>query len=482
MNKVRLIISVLIYCYCIFFGASVLAGNITLKGKILSDGKAIPSVQVTDGINIVETDKKGNFSIVTQPQSEYIYYSLPSGYNSPIVNGIPVFFQKINPDLKEQKIDFEIIKSDKSQFKHAFILWADPQVLEMEEFDQLEEVVTDVNKTIAAFPTDVPVHAISAGDNVFDRLNFYDKYKQVISQINVPFYHVIGNHDMDYNNRSNELSASSYSAAFGPTHFSYNVGKIHYVVLKNVFYYGYSYKYIGYIDENQLQWLEKDLQRVKHGSTVVVSLHIPTVYGESEKADTYATTLSNSLMNRSALYKVLAPYKTHILAGHSHTQWFTQIAPNISEHVHAAACGAWWQGEICTDGSPKAYTVYEVNGDSLTWYFKGVNQNKSDQFKLYKTGADTQHPECFIVNVYNYDPLWKVYWYENGVLKGEMIRYWGNDPDAAKLYQPGSNKKHSWLSVSETYHLFRAKPEMPDAAITVKVIDRFGNVFIRDLN
>lgn len=482
MNKKHLITGILLCAYYIISGTVLFAGNIAVKGAILSNGKGVPFVKVTDGVNIVETNKNGKFSIETQPQSEYVYYTLPSGYNSPIVNGIPVFFQKINPELKKQKINFEIIKSGISQSKHAFILWADPQVLEMEEFDQLEEVVADVNKTIAAFPNDIPVHAISAGDNVFDRLNFFDKYKQVISQIKVPFYHVIGNHDMDYNNRSNELSASSYSAAFGPTHFSYNVGEIHYVVLKNVFYYGYSYRYIGYIDEVQLRWLEKDLQSVKPGSTVVVSLHIPTVYGESEEADTYAATLSNSVMNSSALYKILAPYKTHILAGHSHTQWFTQVAPNISEHVHAAACGAWWQGEICTDGSPKAYTVYEVNGDSLTWYFKGVNQDKSEQFKLYKTGADAKYPECFILNVYNYDPLWKVYWYENGVLKGEMTRYWGKDPDAAELYQPGKNKKYSWLSVSETHHLFRARPEMRESTISVKVIDRFGNVFIRNLN
>lgn len=447
----------------------------TVKGKVMSNGKAIPSVQITDGKTIVLTDTKGKFSLETSGESEYVYYSLPSGYESPVVNGIPVFFQKINQDLKSQKINFELRKSEKLQSKHAFILWADPQVLDMEEFEQLEEVVEDVKKTIASFPADVPVHAISAGDNVFDRLDFFEKYKQVVAQTNVPFYQVIGNHDMDYNNRSNELSASSFTAAFGPAHFSFNVGKIHYVVLKDVFYYGYSYRYIGYVDENQLQWLEQDLKSVRPGSTVVVTLHIPTIYGESEKAGSFTTEMSNSVLNRQAFYKILSPYNTHILAGHSHTQWFTQAAPNIAEHVHAAASGAWWQGDVCTDGSPKGYTVYEVNGDSLTWYFKGVNQHKTDQFKLYKTAADAAFPDCIIANVYNYDPSWKVIWYENGVRKGEMLRYWGEDPYAAALYQPGKNKKHSWLNVSQTNHLFKAKPENPNAKILVEVIDRFGN-------
>ena len=480
MNKRRLL-TYLLYSYTVLFNAFVFGGNIIVNGKVFSEGKAIAGIQITDGTNIVSTDKQGKFSIETSSEKEYIYYSLPSGFESPIENGIPVFFRRINPELKKQKINFELIKAVKSQTNHTFILWADPQVLDMEEFPQLEEVVKDVNKTIASIPSETYIHAVSAGDNVFDRLNFFDKYKEVISQIKIPFYQVIGNHDMDYNNRSNELSANSFTAAFGPTHFSFNVGKVHYIVLKNVFYYGFSYRYIGYIDENQLKWLEKDLQSVKPGTTVVLTLHIPTIYGESEKPGSFTTEMSNSVLNRQALYKILSSYNTHILAGHSHTQWFTQAAPNISEHVHAAASGAWWQGEVCPDGSPKGYTVYEIQGDSVSWYFKGVNQDKTEQFKLYKTGADANFPDCFIANVYNYDSHWKVLWYENGVRKGEMQRYWGEDPYAAELYQPGKNKKHSWLSASQTHHLFRAQPENPNSKIVIEVTDRFGNIYKKTL-
>jgi len=55
--------------------------------------------------------------------------------NLPIENGIPVFFKRINHNIKVQEIFFKIQKSTKSQQKHAFILWADPQILDMEEFD-----------------------------------------------------------------------------------------------------------------------------------------------------------------------------------------------------------------------------------------------------------------------------------------------------------------------------------------------------------
>lgn len=466
---------IVLYIFLCIANVTIVVAGVNVKGRVVANGRPVPSVQLTDGETMVSTDRNGNYSFTAR--GEYVYYSLPAGYESPIIHGVPVFYKKINHKLKNEVIDFTIHRSAKSQIKHAFILWADPQVLDLEEFDQLKEVVADVNKTIATFPSNIPLHALSAGDNVFDRLNFFDQYKQVISQIKLPFYQVIGNHDMDYNNRSDEFSAKSYSEAFGPAYYSFNVGKIHYVVLKDVFYYGFSYRYIGYITEKQLSWLEKDLRTVRPGSTVIVTLHIPTVYGDSEKPDNFASEMSNSVMNRQALYKILAPYNTHILAGHSHTQWYTQVNPAIAEHVHAAACGAWWQGEVCTDGSPKGYTVYEVNGDSLSWYFKGVGTDKTDQFKTYKTGADKAFPDCFLVNVYNYDPLWKVCWYENDVLKGEMQRYWGQDPLAAQLYQPGKNKKHAWLNAGSTHHLFRAKPENPNARIRIEVTDRFGNKY-----
>ncbi|MBP6610330.1 MAG: hypothetical protein KA206_04485, partial [Paludibacter sp.] len=163
----------------LLIGINAIATATTLKGKVTSNGSTISSVQITDGKTIVLTDKNGKFALEAFPESEYVYYTLPSGYTSPIENGVPVFFQKINHDLKVQKINFEILKSEESQTKHAFILWADPQVLDMDEFDQLKVVVEDVNKTIASFPEELPVHAISAGDNVFDRLNFFDKYKLV---------------------------------------------------------------------------------------------------------------------------------------------------------------------------------------------------------------------------------------------------------------------------------------------------------------
>ena len=480
-NKLKLLFFLLVGTSISLFGLTN-DQQILVQGKVLCNGKGVSSVSVTDGSSVVETDVNGKYILHTCSKNDFVYYSLPSGYNSPIQEGVPVFYVPLKKNKEEQQINFTLGKCTETQTKYAFILWTDTHLQNTADFNLMKIVVNDVNKTVTKLTTQFPVYGISCGDNVFDQLDYFEKYKQIVALTGLPFYQVIGNHDMDYNNRSDGLSDKSFSEKFGPTHYSFNIGHIHYVVLKDVFYYGYSYQYLGYINEIQLQWLEKDVSKVKPGSTVVVAIHIPTIYGESKEADSYSTLLSNSVMNRTALFSILAPFKTHILSGHSHTQWNTVISPVLFEHTHVATCAAWWQGEISIDGTPKGYTVYQVDGDSLSWYYKGVGLNKDDQFKLYPVGSDLLNPDCIIANVYNYDPLWTVNWFENGVIMGKMEQYWGEDPLAKSIYPPGKNKKYDWLSVGETHHLFKAKVRNQDSKITVKVTDRFGNIYIKEIS
>jgi len=453
----------------------LLFSQLLVKGKIHCNGKGLEGVKVTDGVQWVTTDRKGYFSLkVYDPENEFVYYSLPSGFESPVINGVPVFYKVLNKKQKTQQVNFELNKAQRSQHNHAFVVWADPQVMDEVELEMLGQVTNRVKQTVDELKKQMPVHAIAVGDLVFDRFHLFEPYKQTITPLNIPFYQVIGNHDMDYNNRSDERSADTFRKHFGPEYYSFNVGNIHYIVLKNVFYYGYSYRYMGYINERQLSWLEKYLADVPKGSTLVVSLHIPTRYGESPKLLSPTGNLSDRVINSEALYKILAPYNSHLLAGHSHKQWNTIVSPNLFEHVHAAASGAWWQGPIGVDGTPNAYTVYSVEGDSISWKLHTVEGGASDQFKVYYPGADSNYPTSIIANVYNYDPAWKVEWMEDGKVMGQMTQYWGIDPLAGATYISGANKKYSWLGASQTSHLFHSQPANPNARLSVRVTDRFG--------
>ena len=452
---------------------SILLAQEKIQGTIHCNKKGVENVVVTDGKNFATTDANGKFSMIADKKQKYVYYSLPSGYESPVENGVPVFYQAL--DAQKAGYDFELLKVEKDQTKHTFVVWADPQIIDPEEFTLLDKVIDDINILRKSYNT--YFHGISCGDIVFDRLKLFGDYKERLSKMNFPFYQTLGNHDMDYTNITDETSSQTYQSQFGPDYYSFNVGNIHYIALNDVFYYGYSSHYMGYFPQNQLDWLLQDLSYVREGSTVVIAFHIPTYYTDVNPRPDIEYRQKNSVINNRAFYNLLKGFDVHIMAGHSHTQWNTLISDSIFEHTHSAACSAWWQGEIGLDGTPKGYTVYEADGDNLKWYFKGVGLSKEHQFKFYPVGTDADNPDEFIVNVYNYDPLWKVEWYEDGVLMGELEPYWGLDPLAKELYQPGKNKRYKWLSYIETNHLFKGMPKNKGSKIDIKVIDRFGNQY-----
>ena len=86
------------------FSINIYAINVT--GKVTASGKPMAGVQITDGTNIVETDAHGKYCIDVIHNCEFVYYTLPAGYESPIENGIPVFFCKVEFDIQKAKNQF----------------------------------------------------------------------------------------------------------------------------------------------------------------------------------------------------------------------------------------------------------------------------------------------------------------------------------------------------------------------------------------
>jgi formylglycine-generating enzyme required for sulfatase activity len=70
-------------------------------------------------------------------------------------------------------------------------------------------------------------------------------------------------------------------------------------------------------------------------------------------------------------------------------------------------CGTWWKADVCLDGTPRGYGVYEVNGNDVKWYYKSSGYPKEHQFRSYPAGASKEHPSDIIANVWNWDKLWK---------------------------------------------------------------------------
>jgi len=450
---------------------------ITLKGKVHSRGKGIASVAVTDGINIVQTDAKGQYELVSNATAEFVYISVPAGYAIPENKGIAAFYKPVTKTGSIQQNDFELEKLDTDDRKHHFVVWADTQMRSKKDVELLKsQSVPDLQALVQSYPKGALFHGIGCGDLVWDRFELFEDYKQAVEACGIPFYNVIGNHDMDIEARTDDRSANTYKQQFGPTYYSFNRGEIHYVVLDDVFFIGAAKKYIGYLTENQLQWLEQDLALVKPGSTIVLSLHIPTYTGAGRRAK-QEDPIGGTVSNRKQLYKLLAPYKVHIMSGHTHfnDNW---EEGNIMEHNHGTVCGAWWTGPICGDGTPSGYGVYEVDGADIKWYYKSTGLAKDKQLRVYAKGRLQDAPDEISANVWNWDHQWKVEWYEDGVLKGPMEQRVAHDPWAVELYAgPQLPKKHKFVEPTLTDHMFFAKPSADARQVTVKATDRFGTVY-----
>jgi hypothetical protein len=339
--------------------------NLTLKGRVQQNGNGIARVAVTDGTNITLTDKAGNYSLLSNKTAEFVYISVPAGYAFPHQKGIAQFYKKIDAKQGIFNNDFKLEKLETDDRKHTFVVWADPQMISKKDAETLiTQSAPDLRDLVKSYPADSLFHGIGCGDLVWDHFELIEDFKHAVDISGIPFFNLIGNHDMDIDARTDDYSAQTFKANYGPTYYSYNRGNIHYVALDDVFFIGTAKKYIGYLTENQLQWLEQDLANVKHGSTVVVSLHIPTNTGSQRRNKLVEEEIGGVVSNREQLYKILAPYKVHIMSGHTHMneKWERD---NMMEHVHGTVCGAWWTGPICTDGTPEGYAVYEVTGDDI---------------------------------------------------------------------------------------------------------------------
>lgn len=452
------------------------AEPVRIRGRVRAAGRGLGRAVVSDGLTTAATDGDGYFELVSDAARRWLSLTLPSGHRVPMNDtGTARFYRPIQPDGRgEMDAVFDLDPRPGSDNEHAFLLLADPQTQTPWEMDRFhDETVPDVRTTVGAI--DAPVFGVACGDIMFDDLSLFPDYERAVSAMGVPFFQVVGNHDLDFDGGYDEASTATFEGHFGPGRYSFEVGGIHYVVLDDVFWHGSGY--IGYLSGETLQWLAADLSHVEPGRTVVVFVHIPVLPTSHIRGGRSAPDPAVSVTNRDALYRVLEPYDVHVLSGHTHESEHHDHG-GLHEHVNGAVCGAWWSGDICYDGTPNGYGVYEASGETLRWRYKATGRPDDHQIRVHPPGSDPDAPDEMVANVWFADEDWSVAWYEGGERRGAMARRVGLDPLAVAQHSGPEKPPHRpWVDPVPTRHLYYA-PVSPDAgAVVVEATDPFGRVF-----
>lgn len=238
-----------------------------------------------------------------------------------------------------------------------------------------------------------PDFVITGGDLVMDVLgqNFeradmlYTLYTDVCQDFTMPVYHCIGNHEVfglyeksGINPNHPEYGKRMFQNRLGEgeTYRSFNHKGWHFIMLDGV---GITEerKYIGEVDQKQLEWLSSDLAKVDKSTPVVVALHIPlvSINRQLKKGATAANSPSSVVTNSKSVMDAFIDNNLRlVLQGHLHI--IEEIIYRDTHFITAGAvCGAWWKGP--NEGFPEGFVVVDVQEDEFEWQYQTFGWNVS---------------------------------------------------------------------------------------------------------
>ncbi|MBR6655455.1 MAG: calcineurin-like phosphoesterase C-terminal domain-containing protein [Alistipes sp.] len=520
--------------------------GVTVKGYVKSNGKGLEGVVVSDGLLCTKTNVNGFYSLKSNlADTKFVMVSIPSGYTAPTdTNGLPIFYHRVTDSEKNNNLcvaDFSFNKISNNSERFTLLIGADPQPRPSSygydnnayhSLDCCEDLYRDMREKAATI-TDRNVYGLMLGDIVHEDMTLYNNYVAGLKTLGFPMFNVLGNHDNDKTAKTDVEGRRVFEEKLGPTYYSFNIGKLHFVVLDNLIMNldenGELKKYdVQGLTDEIWQWLQNDLQYVDRSTTLMVAAHSPMFK------------LINT-NNRTAQYReeygdLFAKFaKVHVWTGHTHNTYNYNYPASskwavIEEHTVARSTGELWTNEYLADGTPRGYTVVEVNGNNIEWHFKptsyqmgsfvstskytskkpnylyrdwnytnGVAKMKSDnstlseayQMKVYKPGqyhntyadmiAGNPTNNYVYVNVFLWDNKWEKPKY-NGV-EMEAVGY--KDAYCLATYEVRNHYKTYGYTLktdsgygpedNNIHTIFRAVEDRASGSGTVTVTDRFGN-------
>ena len=328
-----------------------------VKGKVTGEGKALSGVIVTDGKNFTQTNSRGKYSLEVDPAANFVYLVTPSGFVADYSSGTTEFYQKLT---ESSKYNFDLKATSPSSDYTLFSI-SDPQMKSVQGgYDHFEkfsaEPLKDLIEQAAKYSKERNTVAICLGDLGWNLTEVFPDYKAAMSQLGIPVYNVIGNHDF-IQDKEGEEASEAYREAFGPVNYAFFLGNDLVVGLEDIIFTGNgigdpskSGKYKEGYKDSTLDWLEGLLSYIPSGTHIFIGQHSPLYHWWTDKY----------IVNADRMLEVVKDYDVDFLSGHTHIQNNFTYADNIHEHNAASLCGAWWDTKICNDGTPRGYEIFKT--------------------------------------------------------------------------------------------------------------------------
>lgn len=373
---------------------------------IASEGEpGIPGVAVSNGCEVTTTDADGRYELLLAPR-QILFVSQPEGWEMAVDDAqLPRFHYRHYPEGSDRSvawrypvieptgplpasIDFAIRAAPITDERYRAHAFADTQAGTDEAQDMLRE---DLVTPLVGNPWKVRF-AITVGDVVNDELALYPRHQAMMGLIGVPQWNLPGNHDLNLEAPDAALATETYKRWYGPTYYSFDVGRVHFVALNNVEYAGAGNSrfdnghYRGRISDDQLYWLARDLALVPRDTLIVIATHIPLITDAPDGDRRPEGRRSDSLntVNLDRLLELLAPFENvYAMAGHDTSNSWKFLVdhehgwhgrPFVAHTLAEARGNGWNRGPRdargvrdagMQDGNPNGYYVLHVDGTRL---------------------------------------------------------------------------------------------------------------------
>lgn len=491
------------------------------------DGEAgIEGVAVSNGRDVVVTNEDGYYGLPVSDDAT-VFVIKPKNWMTPVnelnlpqhyylhkPNGYPsgYRYKGVAPtgDLPEQ-INFPLYKQKEAQ-EFKILVFGDPQPYSIQEVDYLAEDI--VSELIGRQDVEF---GMTMGDIVGDSLNYFRPMNETVAQIGIPWYNVMGNHDINYQAPTDKLSDETFERVYGPSTYAFAYGDVHFIILDDVIHEDKagSREYVGGLRDDQLTFMENYLQTVPNQDLVVLNMHIP-VYKEGDgfrKSD------------RKQLLEMLSEFPhTLSISAHTHVQnnWFfhsdsSQWQRSEPHHHYnmGTTSGTWWNGlrgenniphTMMRDGTPNGYAFITFKDNEYTIDWKVAGSSPDHRMNIHVPRgiqAGSNDNPLLTVNLFNGSSQSKVEyrvkghtgWKEmNKVEKFDpyyhkLHQRWNFLKDVGTLKAMRSSDTDPQFSISDwdlshpqpSSHLWEANlgTDWPKGrhTIEVRVTDRYGRTF-----